>query len=234
MSTWIRYFGGVLLPVALLAGTANAADKTVVAHVRAVSGTVTADNRTLRPGDVVYKGERVQTAKGSTANLAMVDEAAVHVRERTEFEVQEYKVAEEPGEKNVGVIQLLVGGLRTVTGAIGGDDNDDYQLKTPIATMGVRGTDFIAVVCNDADCILNDLDPGRYTPGLYAGTVTGRVYMADASGVHDIPANGVYRYVGRELPGETRIPDGFYSGKPSSFPAATSCWSGGNLSPCSN
>jgi len=233
MSSWFRFVAGTALPALLFSGAAVAAEP-VVGHVRAVSGTVTAGGHVLRPGDAVHRGDRVETAKGSTANLDMIDEAAVHVRERTQVEIEEYKVAEDPGETNTGVLKLLVGGMRTVTGAIGGDDNDNYQLKTPVATMGVRGTDFVAVVCDEADCILNDLNPGRYSPGLYAGTVSGRVYMSDASGVHDIPADGVYRYIGREVPGETRIPEGFYSGKPSSYPASTSCWSGGSLSPCAN
>jgi hypothetical protein len=43
-------------------------------------------------------------------------------------------------------MNLIEGGFRTITGAIAKQNPGDYQVNTPVATIGVRGTDYAAVV----------------------------------------------------------------------------------------
>lgn len=47
--------------------------------------------------------------------------------------------------------RLVKGGFRAVSGAIGKASRDEYQVRTPIATMGIRGTDYEVDIC-DAAC----------------------------------------------------------------------------------
>lgn len=46
------------------------------------------------------------------------------------------------------IFRLIKGGLRTVTGLIGHGNFADYQLKTPTATIGIRGTEYITWTCD--------------------------------------------------------------------------------------
>ncbi|MDX1434446.1 MAG: FecR domain-containing protein, partial [Gammaproteobacteria bacterium] len=41
---------------------------------------------------------------------------------------------------------LLKGGLRTITGAIGKLNRKAYQIRTPVATIGIRGTEYLAAL----------------------------------------------------------------------------------------
>ncbi len=46
---------------------------------------------------------------------------------------------------------LLKGGLRTIMGAIGKRKPDACQMRTTVATIGIRGTHFCVLFCQ-ADC----------------------------------------------------------------------------------
>jgi len=73
---------------------------------------------------------------------------------------------------------LLRGGLRTVTGAIGRNDPENVEVRTPVATLGIRGTDFEVRMCA-GDCL--DVDPAP-RDGLYAGVNRGTVVIMNAAG----------------------------------------------------
>src|SRR5690625_2473104 len=60
------------------------------------------------------------------------------------FTVEEYFYDSE--DEGALVFGLLKGGLRTVTGAVGKKQHEQYELKTPVATLGIRGTEYIAVL----------------------------------------------------------------------------------------
>lgn len=42
--------------------------------------------------------------------------------------------------------RLLKGGFRAVSGLIGHDDQNQYRVSTPVATIGIRGTDYFAEI----------------------------------------------------------------------------------------
>src|SRR3546814_7082028 len=54
-----------------------------------------------------------------------------------------------------GFFRLLKGGFRAVSGLIGRVDHEEYRVSTPVATIGIRGTDYYVYQC-DAAC---DDDP---------------------------------------------------------------------------
>ena len=55
-----------------------------------------------------------------------------------------------PGPGSHAFFRLLKGGFRAVSGAIGHVNHDDYEVDSPVATIGIRGTDFTAVICDEA------------------------------------------------------------------------------------
>jgi len=82
--------------------------------------------------------------------------------------------------------RLLKGGFRAVSGLVGRFNHEEYQVATPVATIGIRGTDYEAVIC-DAACamdpvISSSLPPGKTAEGgLITGVFHGRIEVGDLS-----------------------------------------------------
>jgi hypothetical protein len=94
----------------------------------------------VESGDVISVG-----AKGA-ATIKFEDGQIVALGENSKFAIEKYdynkaKVA----ESNV-VLSLLTGGMRFVTGIIGGTRKDAIAMKAGTATIGIRGTDVILIV----------------------------------------------------------------------------------------
>lgn len=77
--------------------------------------------------------------------------------------------------------RLIKGGFRAVSGLIGKADPNEYRVSTPVATIGIRGTDYVAVICDAAcarDPILRDELPQAAEAmegGLIAGVIDGGI-----------------------------------------------------------
>ncbi len=117
-------------------------------------GTVTAvtgsGERALKQGDDFYINEQITTAEKSFAVLQFVDGAKVTVRPESELIVEEYSY--NTGEENSAMLNLVSGGLRIVTGAVAKSNPENYKVKTPMALMGVRGTEFVVQLCGEEVC----------------------------------------------------------------------------------
>jgi hypothetical protein len=158
-----RKRGGVasLLAGALALGTVlappdvqAAQDLRLAGEVESASGTVTASRddesrRSLGSGDPVYVGDRVRTGAGASALLRLADGTEVNLRADSEFRVAglEGRIEQDGGGLTGLFMDLLRGGLRMVTGTVADSASDRFRLRTPVATIGVRGTEFEARVC---------------------------------------------------------------------------------------
>lgn len=87
----------------------------------------------------VYRTDVIRSGKESTAQFRMIDDAYIDLHESSELRLHEYQLKAD-GKSGSVVMELIAGGLRTISGAIGKQDKSEYQLKTPIATIGIRGT----------------------------------------------------------------------------------------------
>lgn len=97
--------------------------------------------RTAIKGSPVGVGDTIATAPDGTAQIKMGDGAIVVVQPRSRVTVAAFHYAgREDGSENVR-FRLDEGGFRTVTGAIGRTHKNNYLIETPIAHIGVRGTD---------------------------------------------------------------------------------------------
>ena len=90
-------------------------------------------------GDAVSEGDSLITGKASEVHLTMQDTGFIALRPNTRFKIVGYKA--DGGDDDKGVFNLLVGGMRSVTGWIGKFNPTAYQVRTPSATVGIRGTD---------------------------------------------------------------------------------------------
>jgi len=155
--------------------------QTEVGKVLATRGEVTAmaadgQSRPLARGASLFQGDTVATGADSFVRIRFSDGGSLHLRAATRFAIAEYVFAEQ-GKRDVGRFDLVAGGFRAVTGAIGREDKAAYSVKTPVTTIGIRGTDHEGRYCN-SDC--NDLiDRGVPPPddGLYNGTFEGETVI---------------------------------------------------------
>lgn len=161
------------LALGVLAGAPDvhaAEDLRLAGEVESASGTVTASRddesrRSLGSGDPIYVGDRVRTGAGASAVLRLADGTEVDLRADSEFRVAglEGQIEEGGGGLTGLFMDLLRGGLRMVTGSVADSDSDRYRLRTPVATIGVRGTEFEARVCRRGqECpgaVESDTDP---------------------------------------------------------------------------
>jgi hypothetical protein len=115
--------------------------------VTAVMDTV---ERELAQGDNFYLSEQIKTGGKSFAVLQFVDGAKVTVRPDTELVVEDY--AYSSGGEDSATLNLISGGLRIITGAVAKSNPENYKVKTPMALMGVRGTEFVVQLCGEELC----------------------------------------------------------------------------------
>jgi hypothetical protein len=105
-------------------------------------------NRQRRPapkvGDTLYEGDSVVTGANGELHINMQDGGYLAVRANTQMRIAKYQAN---GDANdTSVIGLFKGTLRSVTGFIGKYNQKNYLIRTPTATIGVRGTDHEAYV----------------------------------------------------------------------------------------
>lgn len=136
----------IILAALLVAGVCQADDITRAGTIVAARGTVV--NGTGHPlvqGSNVYVGEVITTEAKSFVVIQFYDGAKVTVRPSSEITIDSYTP-----EK--AQLDLVSGGLRVITGAFAKDNPDNYKVKTPVALMGVRGTEFSIQLCGQEVC----------------------------------------------------------------------------------
>lgn len=149
----------------------------------------------------VRLGDRIATGAGARAVIELDDGEEIHVRPGSRLRIREWELPDTgPGSR---VIELLEGGMRAITGAIGNRGNDVYRTVTPNATMGVRGTDYSLRLCGAYECA--GATAGNAAPGLYAGVHRGGISLLNEAGELHIAA-GEYGHV-REAAAEPRRVD---------------------------
>lgn len=129
-----------------------------VGFIKAITGVVSirsADGRSkfASEGSKLFVGDVVNTEKGSTAVLKFVDNTQVALRPSTRFVVEDYEFKPDDPVSDKAKFKLLKGGLRTLTGLISKrGDMDAFALQSETATIGIRGTDFSARLCEGDEC----------------------------------------------------------------------------------
>jgi hypothetical protein len=103
--------------------------------------------RALRKGSVLAAGDTVRTGQGR-AQIRFSDGGYTSLQPGTEFRIDDYHYDRKDVGKSRSFFSLLKGGLRTITGTIGHLRKKSYQLRTPVATIGIRGTEYLASLDN--------------------------------------------------------------------------------------
>jgi len=113
-------------------------------------------SRELKQGDFVYVSDEILTSARSFAVLQFTDGAKVTVRPDSTLIIEQYLYA--GNDSDEATLNLVSGGLRVITGAMAKSNPDNYKVRTPVALMGVRGTEFSIMLCGDEVCAEDQLE----------------------------------------------------------------------------
>src|SRR6267154_956371 len=121
-------------------------------------------------GAAVESGDQIHTGTDGKVLIVFADSGLVWIRANSDFVVDEYSFAQ--GHRETAFFSLLKGGARSVTGLIGRRTRSNFRLRVPVATIGIRGTDFSVVICQ-RDC--KESDGSTAAKGIYGGVIQGRI-----------------------------------------------------------
>lgn len=132
--------------------------------------------RAAAPGMSVDAGETLLTRDGR-AQIKLTDGGLVSLQPASELKITDYSFKDAGKAKDSAIFNFVKGGLRAISGAIGSVDRQAYRMDSVVATIGIRGTEFKAILC-DKNC--------KEPDGLYVQTGEGIVSVKNAFGEVEI------------------------------------------------
>jgi hypothetical protein len=142
----------------------------------AASGT----QRPAEAGDTVNEGDHVLTGDASMTQIRLSDGALVSLRSHSDYQIQIQR-EEEGLLEQAGT--LFRGWMRAVSGRIGAASPQKVSQRTPVATIGIRGTAYQVIHIPDGGLPgYDDTPPGTYIyleeGGIEARTPAGNRFMS--------------------------------------------------------
>ena len=145
----------------------------MAANVQVVrlQGSVTAQvgtgpEQNLRAGDTLQGGTTVSTGQNSNVVLRFDDGQIVALKSLSRFSIESYRYDTKDPSAGQMILSLFSGGMRAITGLVANSNRSAFSLKTPVATIGVRGTELLAAL----------------SQGLYTQTKAGSISLTTAKG----------------------------------------------------
>jgi hypothetical protein len=156
----------ILSPSALAGDTSPATVTFSTGNVQIIDA-----NKQAKPAvknATVNVGDTIETNSGRI-QLAFADGGKVSIQPNSIYKINKFAFSGAEDGSEYNFTELVKGGLRTITGLVGHKNRDRYQLKTAVATIGIRGTEFTlnfnnnqllmttnhgsVDVCNSAGCL---------------------------------------------------------------------------------
>jgi len=103
-----------------------------------VHGILGGTTRAMSAGSELFSNETVRTGEASQAQLLFLDQTSLSVGARSEVKLDRFVYNPDRKAGNV-VIEASRGAFRFVSGS---QNPSNYTIKTPLATIGVRGAIF--------------------------------------------------------------------------------------------
>lgn len=114
--------------------------------------------RILGRGEALHNGETLNTGSSGFAVIKLQDGSKMTLRPNTTFKIENVDTRE--GSENA-LLRLFRGGFRAITGFISKRRPDAFKVNTSVATIGIRGTEFDARLCEGDECQQENAATGR-------------------------------------------------------------------------
>ena len=98
--------------------------------------------RVLAKGAEISAGDTIKTTDG-LAQLRFADGSYISLQANTQFKIEDYNYSGKVDGTEKSVFSFIKGGLRAITGAIGKTNKQNFRMNTPVATIGIRGTEWL-------------------------------------------------------------------------------------------
>jgi hypothetical protein len=123
------------------------------------------EERILQKMSVLYLHDILVTDAKSRGEIIFTDQSLITFYPNSKLAIDQYVYKPKSKTGSHYLLNLIEGGFRTITGLIAKTNPTNYQVNTPVATIGVRGTDYVV-----------RLKDKRLYVGYYNGSpcVTGR------------------------------------------------------------
>lgn len=146
-----KYCTLVCVPLLMLLpnqAVADIAGKTILAkgEVKATNKD-TLDVRRLRRRAEIFSVDHIITGTDSKAQFSMSDGGLISLKANTEIKISDYSFDKDT-KQGSATLEVVSGGLRSISGLIK-KSGGDYQVKTPVGSIGIRGTHFAVEVVED-------------------------------------------------------------------------------------
>ena len=150
-----------------------------IGEVTALTGDATlsrqTDNIDVTKGLKLLENDLLTTASRSKAQVVLNDDTVITIGPESEYLFERFQ---ESGEVEV-MMQLKRGFFKTVTGKIGKIAPQRFKIKTKAATIGIRGTQFMAYVQDEEEKI---------------GCIQGEIIVWTADGEYIVTAGNMLIY----------------------------------------
>ncbi len=131
---------------ALVSVQAMAVEKTTIGNartvVKTVTGTLDADLRHIQLLDDIYHNEIIETGDESATEFVFLDETKLALGPNSRLVLDRFVYDPEPGKASF-IMTATAGVFRFVSGKL---PKKSYEIHTPTATIGIRGTVFSFIV----------------------------------------------------------------------------------------
>lgn len=168
----VCFFGALMLMLASALQAQDAAGTAISVRGYVTATAANGDIRALKRGDSVFSGDTIQTSKRSRIRMSFTDGSTSVLKSNAIFEISDYNFSGQEDGTERASFKLVQGALEAISGLIGKKNKNAFRLDTPLATIGLRGTEYVVEVF-----------PPR-TPG---GRATIRVSVAGGSVVYSSP-----------------------------------------------
>lgn len=96
----------------------------------------------VEKGQKLYPKNELTTGRDGHIHVRFIDNGFVSVRPNSRLTIQEYRYDAQDSSLNKVKFDLQNGTVRSVTGKSGQENKSGFRMNTPIAAIGIRGTDF--------------------------------------------------------------------------------------------
>lgn len=181
----------LLIGSLLLTGTVLAADPAnpppPAGAVANLSGPLSAKGedgsmRVLGINSAVRSGDTLYTEKDTYARVKFADGGEITLRPNSQMAIEKFEHAVDKPNDGNAFFRLVKGGLRAISGLIGKNRREGYRMDTPTATIGIRGTHFGLIFCQDDCGNIKTASGGTPENGLHVDIAEGAVFVSTQAG----------------------------------------------------
>jgi len=149
------------------------ADSEIAGSISKLKGQLSLENSggigQMNAGNIVRMQDYLHTGDDTRADILFLDSSLMTLGDNATVQIDKM-IYDPQNNDSGGIIDLIAGTFHMISGKIS-KTNNDFTINTPVATIGIRGTDFIVIQKGDNLSVLL-LDNGTINISNAQGNAT--------------------------------------------------------------